>query len=75
MTARFSTLGLLNLSTLAENHVPLMNAKVHLILIELASEKQGKTWKTLDSLGELVEEEEPTSPRSRADCHFLRDFG
>lgn len=73
MTARFSTLGLLNLSTLAENHVPLINAKCHQILIDLASAKKGKVWKTLDALGELVEEQDPTSPRSKDDCQFLRD--
>lgn len=75
MTTRFSVLGLMNLTTLSENHVSLVNAKVHLALIELASAKKGKKWRTLDSLGELVEEEEPTSPRSRSDCHFLRDHG
>ena len=75
MTVRFSTLGLLNLSTLAENHVPLVNAKCHQVLIDLASAKKGKVWKTLDALGELVEEQEPTSPRSRDDCQFLRDHG
>eukprot|EP01035_Chromulina_nebulosa_P057418 gene57418-78668_t len=73
MTARFSTLGLLNLSTLAENHVPLINAKCHQVLIDLASAKKGKVWKTLDALGELVDEQDPTSPRSKDDCQFLRD--
>lgn len=75
MTVRFSTLGLLNLSTLADNHVPLINARCHTVLTELAAPAKGKVWKTLDYLGELVEEEEPNSPRSKNDCLFLREHG
>jgi len=73
MTARFSVLGLLNLSTLTENHNELLISECYKTLIDLAN-CQPKTWYTLDYLGELLTDEEPTSPRAKEDCKFLREF-
>ncbi|KAJ1441741.1 hypothetical protein B484DRAFT_390551 [Ochromonadaceae sp. CCMP2298] len=69
ITTRFSTLGLLNLSTLAENHHELLGAKCHDLLIDLAA-GAARTWTALDSLGDPIEEE-PHSPRSKADAAFI----
>jgi hypothetical protein len=74
MTTRFAALGLMNLTTLQDNHNDLIFGKAYAALIFLAAGAKRK-WFTLDALGELMEEQEPASPRTKNDWSFVTKYG
>ena len=89
LSTRFSTLGLVNLSTLESNHNDLLESEVYNELIELARggtlETPSAEWVCLNSLGEglgvmeddqgKITEQEPVSPRSKGDYQFVKQYG
>jgi hypothetical protein len=75
MVSRFGILGLMNLTTLPQNHREVMNCNCCDILISLAAGMK-KKWNSLNSLGvDLIEGQEPNSPRQRGDASFIAEHG
>ena len=75
LACHFSTLAIMNISTLEVNHTDFLNSVSNWDLIDLAFTGE-RTWNTLDSLWDLMPPDEaPSSPRGEGHFVFISEYG